>query len=422
MTERTRRSRVFDDEPFAPNATNKEIIDETSPKTLNTKSASRMTDVEETMTPSRKTRRTPNLETKGSRSLLDEETTAPNTINNEIIDETSPKTLNTKSANRMADVEETMTSSRKTRRTPNLETKMSRSLSDEERMAPVPETMSRRPDGRQKLEERLSQLGYMAPRWAFTQDQEGREAPGFIVANLLGDTVFIDLDTNLPKINPVDSDLKTRKKIIAEVSAPLEDTDLTVCGEACMAGGKICTVNRNPNTLDVEPFEFSILSHPTEESISVDDPAIKYPSVRLSQIEANNELMMRHISQKSKKYRQEATAKLWERQLELKSAAETLAKVANSVSNIANGKFSKAHDHINKYYIIASARKETIDFPPLEHQMTHYNETMRLMSLCNKKFETLVIHSGHLANLTHEINNISNELLEISDKIEEECQ
>ena len=173
----------------------------------------------------------------------------------------------------------------------------------------------------------------------------------------------------------------------------------------------MCTVNRNPKNLDVEPQEFIISSEPAKEAVaSGQDGAIAYPIVRLSQIEANNPLVMKTVALQSNKFRLAATAEMWTRQAAFIEAVNRLQAAASKITHHREGLFAMANTNIDNAFLQVSKRKSLLHFPPSVDEQASYDKAMEMSSLCNQRFAELVRHSGYLAKLTADVNAMIEDL------------
>lgn len=288
------------------------------------------------------------------------------------------------------------------------------------------------PDGieaRQKLSERLESCGYKPVKkgWIFARDEEGREAPAYVIATLFGELVFIYLDTNIPRMSAIDDDLRVQRHVRGVITPDIDDilkgVDVTNCGAACWSGSGLCAVDRNPTNLDLERHEFTVTSKPVEETTSLYDPALLYPVVRLSQIEKNNALVMKTVHIQTAKFRITALAAMEVRKLAFLVAAQHLATASKKMAAPGGaGAFSVAHANIERFLAQAEQQKSVLCFPPTPDMEKSFNKVMTFSSLCHRSFESLVMKSAHLVNLTKEINMIISDLDKMLEEMQKECQ
>lgn len=274
----------------------------------------------------------------------------------------------------------------------------------------VSEMPSKSEKSRRGVEDQLLGYGYKPHHWIFAQDFEGREAASYILADLFGDKVLIELDSTIPRISITGRDLRVRQKldgtVVPALSSLPSGEDLTVCGAASMGSGGFCALNRSHDSQDLEPRHFTVVAKTGEEAAVLGDPALPIPIARLSQIQANNKLVMQNIIQQTGRFRLAAIAQLEIRKLSLLHAANKLQMAIRAIANTEDGIITSTNFTLQNYFVKTHSMRSGLVHPPSAEKKDEFEKVMSYCRLCSGNFEKLVVESGYLLTLVEEINEM----------------
>ena len=162
-----------------------------------------------------------------------------------------------------------------------------------------------------RAEEELMKHGYAIVDKVFTRDPQGNVVCEYIKAcTVRGQFVFVEMDSGGCVAYRKDDLTAVRMKDAIKVPhsakmGALECADLNVCGVAFECKDGICTLVRNCDDRSLEPTEHHLVtvSKKCDEAIIMDDNPIAYPVVKMSEITANNCLVMGNIDEVTRKMR-----------------------------------------------------------------------------------------------------------------------
>jgi len=165
-----------------------------------------------------------------------------------------------------------------------------------------------------RAEEELMKHGYAIVDKVFTKDDSGKVVCEYIKARTVrGQLVFVEMDSGGCVAYRKDDLTAVRTKDAIKVPhsakiGALECADLSVCGVAFECNDGICTLVRKCDDRSLEPSEHHLVtvSKHQKKAIVMDDNPIAYPVIKMSEIMANNCLVMENIDKVTKKMRKKA--------------------------------------------------------------------------------------------------------------------
>lgn len=162
-----------------------------------------------------------------------------------------------------------------------------------------------------RAEEELLKHGYAIVDKVFTRDGSGKVVCEYIKARTVrGQLVFVEMDSGGCVAYRKDDLTAVRTKDAIKVPhsakmGALECADLNVCGVAFECEGGICTLVRKCDDRSMAPSEHHLVTvtKHRDTAIVMDDNPIAYPVVKMSEIIANNCLVMENIDKVTRKMR-----------------------------------------------------------------------------------------------------------------------
>lgn len=290
-------------------------------------------------------------------------------------------------------------------------------------------------NGRVSLAKKLEAHGYRDPAFIFVTDESVSNGTvlTLVKCNLMGNTVYIDVDTVVDKVPQDKNDLSLRRVLsrgssatpITETVLASKCTNLDLCSMAYDCKDGICILKRDSKSLDIDATEFVLTTKPGTTKLSETDPAIAYPVVKLSDILANNILVTRMIMRATARHHVEAVHEFWKRRMLLNEATSKLQHAVSVVAGrtsegIDKGAFGMAHHSVEKVLTHLSDERSKLHYPPGDNERAIYDRNSGNTQAYQQKFEDLIRRSHHLLNLTEQINLVTKDLSEMLDDIKTE--
>lgn len=185
-----------------------------------------------------------------------------------------------------------------------------------------------------RAEEELMKHGYAIVDKVFTRDDSGKVVCEYIKARTVrGQLVFVEMDSGGCVAYRKDDLTAVRRKDAIKVPhsakmGALECADLDVCGVAFECKDGICTLVRKCDDRSMEPSEHHLVtvSKHCDKAIVMDDNPIAYPVIKMSEIIANNCLVMENVDSVTRKMRKKAFVRCKKNLQENKCLLEDLCK------------------------------------------------------------------------------------------------
>ena len=123
-----------------------------------------------------------------------------------------------------------------------------------------------------------------------------------------GQTVFVELNTDgFVSVQPEDLTMiesKTASKVPLSVKTGTMDcAGLDVCGVAFECQGELCTLTREDPSMVPTEIVLHTVEKPTERALVEEGTPIAYPIVRLSEIDANNDQVVKSVDEATARIR-----------------------------------------------------------------------------------------------------------------------
>lgn len=163
------------------------------------------------------------------------------------------------------------------------------------------------------LEKELITHGYMPMEKVIIRHKQNDKARYIKALNKLGQTVFIDLDSDgVVHVNPTDVTLtQTNKSTMVPYSAKMGTMnclDLDVCGVAFECSNGICTLHRGVrSSIPIETTFTTVEDYGPKAAIVKGSP-VAYPIIRMSEIRANNQMVLKTVNKATRKLRNDSHA------------------------------------------------------------------------------------------------------------------
>jgi uncharacterized membrane-anchored protein YhcB (DUF1043 family) len=161
------------------------------------------------------------------------------------------------------------------------------------------------------LEKELISKGYMPMEKVIIREKTNDKARYIKSMNKLGQTVFIDLDSEgTIQVNPQDITLtQTNKSTMVPYSAKMGTMnclDLDICGVAFECSNGICTLQRDIRSTTPVETTFTTVEDYAPKTALVKGSPVAYPIVRLSEIRNNDQLVLKTINKATRKLRNDS--------------------------------------------------------------------------------------------------------------------
>ncbi len=180
------------------------------------------------------------------------------------------------------------------------------------------------------VESQLASKGYITTDRVLTKTPSGQVEGRYLkTINERGQTAFVELDTEgFVSVQPEDLTMiesKSASKVPMSVKVgTLECASSDVCGVAFECEGELCTLTRENPSMAPTELVLHTVSKPSERSIVEEGTPIAYPIVRLSEINADNEQVVKSVDA--------ATARI--RNASYKACVEDMRKTDKSCENL----------------------------------------------------------------------------------------
>lgn len=267
------------------------------------------------------------------------------------------------------------------------------------------------------LRQFLKEKGYICNRGIYIGD--GTLA--YIKAHILGNKVYIDLDTMYSNVKPSESDLSIKKvvRVSSQDIKPNTDycTSLDVCGVAYVCNEGFCTLRRNEDTFEVEEEDFYMTTAREERTAFTKDPASAYPIVKISEIMANNFEVIKNIQNASQRLRIHADKIYFERKMQLKAQI----RVLNSLTSRLDEVLDKSHSTVTSLRLrhMNLIDKKNIMIPPHPQELDLYETHMKGLDQCASLHDLLISNTSILEDWAESLAMLNKELQQLCDDVED---
>jgi hypothetical protein len=261
----------------------------------------------------------------------------------------------------------------------------------------------------------LDKKGYTILRGISIGNDEGSTI-SYVVATILGNIVYIDLDTKYTNLQPRSKDLAI-KRVIQNSQDEVEDeitaskcATLGSCGTVYECNDGFCTLQRDVATMGIQKSHFSVVSKRTSQNVQdLDDTYPAYPMVKLSEILTDNFEVIKIIERETNRLDAEAVKVAIERRMKLRLAISRLSRAMDPFEKLMNG----AQTNVLSALAAAHRTRVTLKFPPLESQKEQYAQVLHKVMECRRKFESLIRQSRILDEITRDLDEVYQEIASI---------
>lgn len=237
--------------------------------------------------------------------------------------------------------------------------------------------------------------------------------------SILGHKLYVELDSSYSNIKPQKRDLsikqvlRVKKEVVDDEERAEKCSAMDVCGTAYECEDGFCTLRRNEETMEVEEEDFYITTERQNKSGFTKDPALARPIVKISEIIANNNEVIRNVITASNRLRVKADYSFFKRQMDFNTAVDNLQTVATNVDNLLSKAFANVISINKKTY----SKTEHISIPPLAQEEEEYNNVMGQLEDVSTLKTMLIADSAYLQHLTDRIDEIIKELEDLNEDV-----
>lgn len=240
------------------------------------------------------------------------------------------------------------------------------------------------------------------------------------VYDLNGETAYVEKDTERGEgVSP--ADLSYREVKESSLKAPEETKisraecmQLNVCGLAYECDGEMCTLVRDPTTLDLDEHHFAIQSRTERrQGIEKGEP-VAFPIVRLSEIIANERAVMRNITATAQRIRGKALYDIKREWMAVRLVADKMsATTAETLTmlNQAQGKVFSVSSTLHE-------KRQAFSVPITAQFHEAYVDTVKKLHLCNDRFAELVVMTRDLSDIKTEMEGLTVRLMALQSKLQ----
>ena len=262
----------------------------------------------------------------------------------------------------------------------------------------------------------LKEKGYICTRGIYV----GHGTLAYIKAHILGNKIYIDLDTMYSNIKPSESDLSI-KKVVRVASQDIDNsndycTSLDVCGVAYACNEGFCTLRRNEKTFELEEEDFYMTTAREERTAFTKDPASAYPIVKISEIMTNNIEVIKNIQSASNRLRIHADKVYFERKMALKAQIQSLNLLTARLDNVLDRGYSTVVSLRVKNFDILD--RKNIMIPPLPQELEQYEAHMKSLDECASLHDLLISDTSILQDWSESLQMLNEELQELCNNVE----